>query len=119
MTILAEVSDKIVSPGQIWAVMGVLAAVLGAIAFASRSWGILFLAVPASALGSMLVLSFLDDPFFGDAVLQENGSSWFASGLAASALPVAAVIVALIWSKRLRREAVGFEVVRSGGAAAE
>ena len=34
-------------------------------------------------------------------------------------VPVAAVIVAIIWSTRMRREAVGFEVVQSGGATAE
>src|SRR4051794_5471446 len=70
-------------------------------------------------LGCWFTLSFLNDPVFGDAVLQENGWSWFASNLTASLLPVAAVVIAGLWSRRSRRELRGFEVVRRSRAAAE
>ena len=118
MNLLAEVSDKIVSTGQVWAVMGVLSAAVGAIAFASRSRAAMLVAIPISALGCVFTLSFLDDPIFGDAVLQENGWSWFASKIAASLLPIATAVVAMLWRKRLHRDAAGFEVILSGRAAA-
>jgi hypothetical protein len=119
MNLLAEVSDKVVSTGQVWAVMVVLAAVLGAIAFAWRSWSVLLLSVPLSAFGCVFTLSFLNDPIFGDAVLRENGWSWFASNITASVLPVVAVVVAVPCSRRSRRQRAGFEVVRPGRAPAE
>ncbi|HEY1341316.1 MAG TPA: hypothetical protein VGF59_27590 [Bryobacteraceae bacterium] len=119
MNPLAEVSDKIVSAGQMWAVMGVVSVLVGALALASRSWGLLLLAVPISTLGCMFTLSFLDDPLFGDAVLQENGWSWFASNVTASLLPIAAVVVTVVWSRRSRREFQGFEVVPRDRGTAE
>src|SRR5689334_12753375 len=70
MNLLAEVSDKIVSTGQVWAVMVIVSAVVGVIALAWRSWGVLLFAVPISALGCLFILSFLNDPLFGDAVLR-------------------------------------------------
>jgi len=94
--------------------MAILSAAVGAVSFGSRSWGALLLAVPMSALGCVFVLSFLDDPVFGDAVLHELGWSWFASNLAASLMPVATVVVTFVLCKRRRRDAAGFEVIQSG-----
>ena len=113
MQLLAEVSDKIVSTGQFWTVSVMASTLVQAIAVASRSWHVLLVAVPLSALGCLLTLSLLDDPVFGDAILQECGWPWFASNFAASLLPVVMVIVTLTWARR-RRPAVGFEVVQSG-----
>lgn len=119
MNLLAEVSDKIgVSTSSVWVFMGVVSAAVGVIAFASRSWGAMFLAVPISALGCVLILSFLDDPVFGDAVLQELGWAWFATNLAASLLPVATVAVVVASRRRLQEGGAGFEVVQSGRATA-
>ena len=120
MNLLAEVSDKIVSTGQCWAIAVILSLVVGAIAVASRSRAAVLIAVPISALGCLFTLSFLNDPVFGDAVLQENGGLWFASKIAASLLPITTVLAVMMWRRRRRRrDAVGFEVVPSGRAAAE
>ena len=111
MNLLAEVSDKIVSTGQFWAVMAIVSVIVGGMAVALRWWAAMLIAALISALGCVLTLSFLNDAVFGDAVLRESGWSWFASKIAASLLPVATVIVVMVWRKP-RRDAVGFEVVR-------
>jgi hypothetical protein len=113
MNVLAEVSDKIVSTGPFWAVMVILSFAVAAIAVGSRSWAAMLIAVPIAALAWMFTLSFFKDPVFADAVLQENGWSWFSNKLAASLLPIATVFVVTLWRRR-RRDAVGFEVVPSG-----
>jgi hypothetical protein len=113
MTMLAEVSDKVVSTGQFCTVMAVLSVAVGAIAVASRWWAALLIAVSVAALGCVFTLSFLDDPVLGDAVFQENGWSWFASNLAASVLPLACVVIAVVWRGRAHRRPAGFEVVQS------
>jgi len=110
MNLLAEVADKIISTGQVWAVMGVVSAAVGAIAFASRRAAML-VAIAISALGCVFTLSFLDDAVLGEAVLQERGWSSFATKMATCLLPVATAVVAMLWRKRFHRDATGFEVV--------
>ena len=113
MPLLAEISDKIVSPADFWVVMGAMSVWIAWLAYASRSWGVLLLAAPVSALGWILTLSFLDDPMFGDAVLREQGWPWFANNLAASTLPVTVGVVIILWRKRQGRIRGGFEVLQS------
>ena len=113
MNALAEVSDKIVTTGQSWAVAAVLSITIGAIAVVGRRWTAMLVAVPVAALGCVFTLGFLDDPVLGDAVLRENGWSWFASNLGASVLPLACVGVAMVWRGRADWKPVGFEVVQS------
>jgi hypothetical protein len=113
MDVLAEVSDKVVTAGQFWGVAVTLSIAVAGVAVVWRPWVAMALAVLVSALGCLLTLSFLDDPIFGDAVLVENGWSWFAGRIVASLLPVVTVAVFMVGPAR-RRDAAGFEVVGPG-----
>lgn len=112
--VLAEVSDKIVSTGEVWAVTAVFSAVVGAIAVASRWWAAMLVATTISLLVCLFTLSFLNDPIFGNAVLQENGWSWFVTKIAACLLPIVTLIIVMLCTSRPK--GTGFEVVRPGAS---